>query len=234
VSDFLEFVSGLRPIGPGRYRSFRRGGNRIMFRRSRQSTSDVAALAKKYEKPVFGFIRVIELLEKMQDVSDPTDPRLYGQNQLTHTLQALESMEDKGCVDEDMRLAMVLHDLGKLLYIADEPPENVFGMKSPIGEDAEGIGLDKVNFQWNHDDFVYSRFKDLVPDHVAWLLRFHSLYLWQSEKYMNAKDKDYAERYLREFQFHDQESKSRSKMPRKGLEFYRDWIDSVFPQPIMF
>jgi Myo-inositol oxygenase len=234
VRKFRQAIFVCTPLGPAGYRAFRRSAREILSRRDRQSRTDVTALAAKYETPIFGSITVMELLTKMRQVSDPTDTRLGGVHQLTHTLQALESMDNAGITDEDMRLAIVLHDLGKLLLCANEAPENVFGRKSPIGEHAPGIGLAQVCFQWNHDDFVYSRFKDIVTEPVAWLLRYHSIIIPECEKYMDARDKAYTERYLRVFQFHDQDSKSLFNVPRKDLEFYRGWIESNFPDPITF
>lgn len=234
IRKFRQAIWVFTPFGPVGYRAFRRTARKILSRRYQQSTADVTALAVKYEKPVFGSITVMELLEKMRQVSDPTDTRLGGEHQLTHTLQALESMENAGVTDEDMRLAIVLHDLGKLLYLVNEAPENVFGMKSPIGEHAPGVGLDQVSFQWNHDDFVYTRFKDKVSEPVVWLLRYHSIIISECEQYMNARDKEYTDCYLYEFQFHDQDSKSIFNPPRKDLNSYRSWIESCFPDPIMF
>lgn len=234
VRKFRRAIFRFTPFGPVGYRAFLRSARDILARRDRQSIDDVTALAAKYEKSVFGCITVMELLAKMRQVVDPTDTRLGGVDQLTHTLQGLESMDNAGITDVDMRLAMLLHDLGKLLYSVNEEPENVFGMKSPIGEHAPGIGLDQVSFQWNHDDFVYWRLKDLVTEPAAWLLRYHSIIITECEQYMDTRDKVYTRLYLREFQFHDQDSKSLFNTPRKDLECYRGWIESHFPDPINF
>ena len=234
VRKLRQAIWVFTPFGPVGYSDFRRTARKILSHRHQQSTADVAALIAKYSSPVYGAITVIELLDKMCQVFDPTDTRLGGVHQLTHTLQTLESIENAQITDEDMRIAVVLHDLGKLLSLTGEVPENIFGMKSPIGEYASGVGLDQVSFQWNHDDFIYSRFKDLVSKPVAWLLRYHSIIIPECEKYMDARDKTYTERYLRKFQFHDQDSKSLFNPPHKDLEYYRDWIESNFPDPIMF
>jgi len=222
------------PLGPRDYRRFRRQSRQILGRRERQTEQEVAELSRKYAAPIFGTVSVYELLLRMRDVTDPTDTELGNTDQLKHTLQVLDSMDDAGVRDEDMRLAAVLHDLGKLLYLTGEAPENVFGMKSPIGDAAPGVGLDNVPFQWNHDDFVYTRFKDHVPDPVAWLLRYHSIYPEACRRFMDARDLDYARRYLRDFQVHDLGSKSVFRSPWRRLDDYRPWIQARFPDPLPF
>lgn len=222
------------PLGPEDYRGFRRQAHCILRRRKSQSVADASALEARYAEPVFGDVHVWDLLQKLRDVNDPTDTRFGNVNQLVHTLQVLDSMDDAGIDNEDMRLAALLHDLGKLLDLAGEAPENVFGMKSPIGEYAPGIGLEAVRFQWCHDDFVHNRLYEHVSDPVAWLLRYHGIIISECAPYMDARDRDYTERYLREFQRHDQGSKSLYRAPRKSIDDYRDWIKACFPEPIAF
>ena len=222
------------PLGPSDYRGFRQRAHQILRRRKLQSHTEVEALVRRYERPIFGEVCVWDLFLRLREVRDPTDTRFGNVDQLTHTLQVLDSMDDAGIEDEDMRLAALLHDLGKLLVLVNEAPENVFGMKSPIGRHPPGIGLDAVTFQWNHDDFVYDRFKDHVSESAAWLLRYHSIMIPESAPYMNARDHKYTERYLREFQVHDQGSKSMYRSTRKDAEHYREWIDARFPDPIAF
>ncbi len=83
---FRNAIWEFTPFGPANYRAFRRRARKILSRRSRQSLAEAEALAAKYEKPVFGSVTVMELLEKMRGVSDPTDASLCGEHQLTHTL----------------------------------------------------------------------------------------------------------------------------------------------------
>ena len=71
---------------------------------------------------------------------------------------------------------MLVHDLGKVLLLTGEDPANVVCMNTPDRRtDDRASGLDQCTFQWNHDEFGWSRFRDHVPDHVAWLIRYHSI-----------------------------------------------------------
>ena len=81
---------------------------------------------------------------------------LFCTSQLTHVLQMLDTMDRDGIDDPELLLAVLVHDLGKLLLVAGEDPANVVCMNSPIGEPTPGVGLDQCTFQWNHDEFGWS------------------------------------------------------------------------------
>jgi hypothetical protein len=213
---------------------FKEQARRIAEQHRAQTFETVSALKRKYESPVTGRVAMWELLNRLAQCIDPTDPSLYCASQLTHVLQVLEAMERDGVADPDMLLAALVHDLGKLLLLEREDPENVACMNAPVGEYREGVGLDNCVFQWNHDEFAYSRLKGNVPDHVAWLVRYHSVMLHECRQLMDARDREYALRYLVPFQKYDQHSKSPYWLPRKSLADYRDFIQGWFPQPILF
>jgi hypothetical protein len=88
--------------------------------------------------------------------------------------------------------------------------------------------------QWNHDEFAYSRLKDYLPDGLAWLVRYHSIVREACEPYMDARDRDYAERYLRPFARYDHETKSPLFLPQRRLEDYRHIVERALPATIMF
>ncbi len=213
---------------------FRAQARAIAQRHRAQTLETIAALKKKYEGPITGKAQMWELLGRLSQCVDPTDSSLYCASQQTHVLQVLEAMERDGVDDPDMLLAALVHDLGKLLLLEREDPENVVCMNAPVGEYREGVGLDNCVFQWNHDEFAYSRLNGNVPDHVAWLVRYHSVMLDKCRPLMNARDREYAARYLVPFQKYDQGSKSPYSVPRKSLDDYRDVIQGWFPQPILF
>jgi hypothetical protein len=125
--------SSLR-VQPNSLDDFHRHAKAIMARHRLQDKEAAAALQAKYQQPVFGQIRVWRLLELLAQCIDPASTLLYCTSQLTHVLQMLECMERNGVSDQDMFLAALLHDLGKVVYLTGEAPENVDGGgKHPIG-----------------------------------------------------------------------------------------------------
>ncbi|HJT20603.1 MAG TPA: glycosyltransferase [Nitrospira sp.] len=199
-----------------------------------QTEATVAALTKKYEKPVFGKVRVWDLIERLGQCIDPSDSSLYCVSQLVHALQVVDGMERDGIRDKDLLIAGFIHDLGKLLLLTGEAPEHVVCINSPIRRYEPGIGLDQCIFQWNHDQFVYTRFKDCVPNHLAWLLRYHSAYLPACEDLMDEQDRMYAGRYLETFEKYDTGTKSLYRLPERRMDEYRTLIEEAFPDPILF
>ncbi len=206
----------------------------ICDRHKQQTKETVTALNKKYQEPVFGKVSVWSLVERLAQCIDPSDCRLFSTNQQVHVLQILEGMERDSISDPDFILAALIHDLGKTLLLTDEVPENIVGFNSPIGDYEEGIGLDNCVFQWNHDEFAYSRLKYHVPDHISWLIRYHSIRISECEPLMDERDRSYLERYLRVFYKYDHDTKSIYALPKKRIEDYRDLIEETFPKPILF
>jgi len=214
-------------------RDFASAAKHVYERHFAQSQATVEALRRKYAQPVFGPLRVWDLLEKLALCVDVTDEHLGCTNQLIHVQQVVEGMERDGVQDMDMFLAALTHDLGKILLLTGEAPENVMCANRPIGEFDPGAGLDRVVFQWNHDEFIYSRLRDHLPEHVGWLVRYHSIAIDAAAPYMNARDLDFTERYLRPFRKYDMGTKSVWHLPPpRILEKYRDLLEKTFPGPI--
>ena len=92
----------------------------------------VTALRAKYARPVFGLVNTWDLLEQLGGCVDPADPVLYGASQQLHALQVLTAMEADGVKDPVLLAAALIHDVGKLLLLAGEAPENVVGPTAPI------------------------------------------------------------------------------------------------------
>lgn len=206
----------------------------IDVRHHGQTLEDVIALRDRYAAPVFGRVRVWDLIQRLGTIVDPTDQALFCTSQLTHVLQVLEGMERDGIDDPDLVLAALIHDLGKLLLATDEDPANVVSLNRPIGEYECGVGLDHTVMEWNHDEFGYSRFKDHVPDHVAWLIRYHSIDIDECRGLMDARDRDYTDRYLRVFSRYDHGTKSPYRLPSRPIEDYREVVERAFPEPVLF
>lgn len=206
----------------------------IIARHKAQTAAEVATLRARYEAPVFGHCEVYELVERLGQCIDPSDRRLFGASQLSHVLLMIEAMEADGVLTPDLLLAALIHDLGKLLLLTDEDPANVVGMNAPIGQFEPGTGLDQAVVQWNHDEFGYSRFVEHVPDHIAWLIRYHSVDQPTVSHLYDDRDRRYSDDYLQTFAHYDHETKTPFRAPRTRLEDYREFIEDAFPKPIPF
>jgi len=224
----------LRPIGAGSEAAFIERAHEIVERHDAQTRDDVAFLTEKYRAPVFGRVRVWEVLEKLALCIDPGDTALGCVSQLTHSLQVAEGLQRNGISDPDLILAALLHDIGKVLLLTGEDPANVGGCNSVLLPSGEGAGLASCVVQWNHDEFGYSRLKDHVPDHVAWLVRYHSARLADYGHLMDARDRQYYEQYYGTFTEIEGQSKALFGQPRTRIEDYRALIDEAFPEPIPF
>jgi predicted HD phosphohydrolase len=207
---------------------------RIRIRHAAQTVEDVAALRRKYAAPVFGRVSVWSLIEKLAYCIDPCDGRLFCTSQLVHVLQMIAEMERDGTATDEFVLAALVHDIGKVLLLAGEAPENVVGMNDPIGAYEPGIGLGNCVLQWNHDEFAYTRLKDHLPDGLAWLIRHHSIKRESCDQYMDARDRAFDARYLDPFQRYDHGTKSPYFLPTRPIDDYRHIVEKAFPKPIDF
>lgn len=207
---------------------------RIDRRRRQQTVATVQALQARYRSPVLGRMYVWDLVERLASCVDPTDCRLLGTSQQLHVLQMLDRLERNGPVDPDLLVTVLIHDLGKLLLLVGEDPANVVGPSSAIQLPPAGSGLDAVMLQWGHAEFAYQRFKNFVPDHVGWLIRYHNAELDDCASAMDARDHDYAARYLKRFRRLDRDTKSVAHLPDARIDAYRDLIEKRFPDQILF
>ena len=213
--------------------AFVRRARSIQERHEAQAVETVAALRRKYAAPVFGRVSPWSLVEKLARCVDPTDQRLFCASQHLHVLQIIDAMEAEGTATEEFLLVALVHDLGKVLLLTGESPENVVCMNRPISGEP-GAGLEQCVMQWNHDEFAYSRLKDYLSDGLAWLVRYHSILVETCEPYMDARDRDYAERYLHPFARYDHETKSPLFLPQRRLEDYRHIVERALPATIVF
>ena len=76
--------------------------------------------------------------------------------------------------------------------------------------------------------------KDFVPDLIAWLLRYHSIYVPECEHVMDERDRMYTPRYLRVFEKYDKGTTSLYHLPKNGIEKHRALIEDTFPETILF
>ena len=223
-----------RVLGPrGPDREFKTTARTIQARHDAQTREVVARLKRRYEDAVFGRVRVWDMVEKLALCVDATDTGLYCTSQFIHVQQVIAAMERDGVQDRDFYIAALTHDLGKVMLLANEAPEHVMCQSAPLGGDREGIGLDNVVFQFGHPEIIYTRLKDHVPDHLAWLVRYHATSIKRAEPFMDERDRRYAERYLKPFRRYDNGFKSTTFLPRVDLAKYRALIEETFPHPIL-
>lgn len=218
---------------PGEMDSFRREAARIDAARMRQTADDVAALKARYENAVFGRVRAWDLIERLALCIDASDRRLFCTSQFVHLQQILAAMEANQVTDPDMLLLAMVHDLGKVLLLAGEAPENVVGVTWRVTGGEPGAGLDRTVFQFGHGEFIHSRLAGLVPDHVAWAARYHNVRLAEATPLMNEQERAWSERYLVPFRRFDGGFVSPYALPRIDLARYRDLIETALPSPIL-
>jgi hypothetical protein len=201
---------------------------------NRQTPDDVAALRDKYATPVFGQVSPWSLIEMLGQCIDPTDRNLYGASQQLHVLQVIDAMEREGAASDALLLVALVHDLGKVLLLAGEAAENVVCMNIPVSVGPPGGGLDRCTFQWNHDEWAWSRLKDHLPADLAWLVRYHSIMPGSCARYMDDLDIDRCRRLLRPFARYDQQTKSPFNVPQRPLAHYRALVERALPSTMTF
>ncbi len=216
------------------YEIYTRDAAAIRARHAAQTTAEAAALRRKYQQPVFGEIPTWSLFEMMARVIDTADDRLYCTSQEIHMLQVIEALHADGIASEEFILAALVHDLGKVCMLKGEPAENVTYKNSLLATGEPGGGLEKCTLQWSCDSLTWSRLKDYLPQPIAWLVRYHGISHAECAPFMDARDQDYAARYLAPFRIVDRYSKSPFRRPRTRLEDYRPIIDKYLPQRIVF
>lgn len=156
----------------------------------------------KKEMPVWD---AFDFLNQLVDDSDP-DTDL---DQFQHLLQTSEAIRRDGHPDW-MVLTGLMHDMGKVLCLFDEPQWAVVGDTFPVGcaySDKivypeffknnpdynnpaynsqygvyeKGCGLRNVDISWGHDEYICQILKDYIPEEGLYMLRYHSFYSWHRE-----------------------------------------------------
>ncbi len=147
-----------------------------------------------------GVWEAMEYLNTLVDDSDP-DTDL---SQIQHLLQTAEEIRADGHLRWFI-LTGLIHDLGKILCLWDEPQWAVVGdtfpvgcawdprivfheffaanpdrhvpeYQTPLGIYEEGCGLDRVHLSWGHDEYLYQVVKEYLPEEALYMIRYHSFY----------------------------------------------------------
>ena len=152
------------------------------------------------EKRRMGIWEAMGYLNTLIDDSDP-DIELP---QIEHLLQTAEAIRKAGRPRWYI-LTGLIHDLGKILCLWDEPQWAVVGDTFPVGckfsekivfyeafkenpditnpvyQSELGIyrqhcGLDNVLMSWGHDEYLYHVVQDYLPPPALYMIRYHSCY----------------------------------------------------------
>ena len=144
-----------------------------------------------------------EAMEYLNQLVDDSDPDI-DLPQIEHLLQTAEAIRAAGR-PRWFILAGLIHDLGKILCLWDEPQWAVVGDTFPVGckhsdkivfyeafadnpdstdpiyQTENGIyqpacGLDNVMLSWGHDEYLYHVVKPYLPAPALAMIRYHSCY----------------------------------------------------------
>jgi inositol oxygenase len=142
-------------------------------------------------------------MEYLNTLVDDSDPDI-DLPQIEHLLQTAEAIRR----DNRPRwyiLTGLIHDLGKILCLWDEPQWAVVGDTFPVGcrfserivfyeafsenpdflnaqyQTELGVyerecGLDRVYMSWGHDEYLYHVVKNYLPPPALYMIRYHSCY----------------------------------------------------------
>jgi inositol oxygenase len=175
---------------------------------ARQTVDFVRQARERYLPPhtrAMGIWTAMDYLNELVDDSDP-DTQLP---QVAHAVQTAEAIRHDGHPDWFV-LTGLIHDMGKVLCLFNEPQWAVTGDTFPVGCSyspkivyyeyfsenpdwrtpdyqtscgiyEEGCGLDKVLMSWGHDEYLYHVVRPYVPLEAQYIIRYHSFYAGHRE-----------------------------------------------------
>jgi inositol oxygenase len=203
---------------------------------------------------------IFEALDYLNTLVDDSDPDI-DLSQLEHLLQTSEAIRAAGHPDWFV-LTGLIHDLGKVLCLFGEPQWAVVGDTFPVGcpfserivyseffaanPDAantrfntgtgvyeRGCGLRNVSLSWGHDEYMYQRMKDFLPEPALYMIRFHSFYAWHREGQYDELCEDHDRAMLPWVQaFNPFDLYSKSPVPPNWAElrpYYESLINKYLP-----
>lgn len=188
------------------YANTQRDSVRDFYQLNHQYQTYEFACAKKQEygrlnHASMGVWQACETLDELIDESDP-DTEI---SQMEHLLQTAEAVRRDGREDWFI-LTGLIHDLGKLLCLFNEPQWAIVGdtyplgcpfsekivysqffeanpdldlpeFQSPFGRYEKGTGLGNVVMSWGHDEYMYQVCKPYLPVEALYMIRYHSFYV---------------------------------------------------------
>lgn len=168
-------------------------------------------LAKKSQYACLNRLRmgIWDAIAALDTIVDESDPDL-DLPQSIHAFQTAEKLRADG-QPRWLILTGLIHDLGKVLVLFDEPQWAVVGDTFPVGcaysesivfnpyfnsnpdllnnklQTKYGIysphcGLENVHLSWGHDEYLYTVVKNYLPKEALYVIRYHSFYAAHKEE----------------------------------------------------
>ncbi|MEZ6058912.1 MAG: inositol oxygenase family protein [Planctomycetaceae bacterium] len=193
------------PDGFRNYGDDTRDGVREFYRQNHlyQTVDFVRSARKRYLPPRTRQMGIWEAMDFLNSLVDDSDPDIE-LPQIAHALQTAEAIRADEHPDWFI-LTGLIHDMGKVLCLFDEPQWAVTGDTFPVGcaysprivypeffsanPDSSvpayqtqcgiyeaGCGLDNVLMSWGHDEYLYHVVRPYVPVEAQYMIRFHSFY----------------------------------------------------------
>ncbi len=170
---------------------------------TRQTLEFVQEMHQKYLPLRQRQMSVWEAMDFLDELVDDSDPDTE-EPQIFHAVQTAEAIRADGHPDWFV-LTGLIHDLGKVLCLFDEPQWAVVGDTFPVGcaysdkvvlaeyfeENPDkkkpeyqtengiyepGCGLENVLMSWGHDEYLYHVVGAYLPIEAQYMVRYHSFY----------------------------------------------------------
>lgn len=176
-----------------------------------QDLEFVTQKKQQYSQLTNKIMNIKDVLNKMNDFIDPSDPDLDESN-IIHAYQTAERIRKKHPDNKQLQITGLIHDLGKILFTLNEPnwavvgdtyvvgckfPESIvyydtlqdnkdFNKYDKLGIYKEKCGLDALHLSFGHDEYLYqvlSQNKNHFLSKQYWdIIRYHSFYPWHTNK----------------------------------------------------
>jgi inositol oxygenase len=231
---------------------------------TKQTLAFVLAQKQKYRvlnRESLGVWDMLEQLDTLRDESDP-DTEL---SQMQHALQSAQKARHHRNLPDWFILTALIHDMGKALCRFGEPQWAVVGDTFPVGcryskeivlheflaanPDSAipeyqtelgiyhtGCGLDRVNFSWGHDEYLYTVVMPFLPPEALAIIRYHSAYpIHHDGAYpylLNDHDRKML-RWVRAFQKFDLYSKDEERVDPLWVRAYYKALIAKYLPPVL-
>jgi inositol oxygenase len=175
----------------------------------RQTVEFVRQKRAEYLPPRRRQMTIWQAMDFLNELVDDSDPDL-DLPQIAHAMQTAEAIRADGHPDWFIVTGLI-HDMGKVLCLFDEPQWAVVGDTFPVGcrwserivypeffvdnpdrhvpdyQTECGIyerncGLDLVLMSWGHDEYLYHVMRDFLPVEAQYIIRYHSFYAAHREQ----------------------------------------------------